>query len=361
MSNTFGYFRAKDRSASSRQMHRKRHLWTPSRRISATASFKGELFFTFPIPRWAWLRGWRTALLFAPFLLILLWLLGGAAVGHQDQGDLPLAPPQAGPPTHIEPSWEAGATSEGGFLAVDDVLMDPKTTKEPPRLLETIASEEEDEEEEDRVSSLEANVETKDLSGTTFKEPLEDNLDIKPNKKVAKRPKVKSDMMAAAQDNNNTDFASVMTYNSHFTPHITRDLYLPGYLVENKEACGKGRSKVLVAILVISAPEHSSQRKAIRETWGSPKEGVVFSFVVGTSTGETRLAVEAEAMREGDLIISRVEDRYENLGLKTISTLDWIIQMCSEAEYVLKVDDDMFVQVLIFGSLSTQSYLYDNL
>ena len=349
-------------------MHRKRHLWTPSRRISATASFKGELFFTFPIPRWAWLRGWRTALLLAPFLLILLWLLGGAAVGHQDQGDLPLAPPQAGPPTHIEPSWEAGATSEGGFLAVDDVLMDPKTTKEPPRPLETIASEEEEEDEdeedlkeEDRVSSLEANVETKELSRTILRQSSEDNLDIKPNKKVAKRPKVKSDMMAAAQDNNNTDFASVMTYNSHFTPHITRDLYLPGYLVENKEACSKGRSRVLVAILVISAPEHSSQRKAIRETWGSPKEGVVFSFVVGTSTGETKLAVEAEAMREGDLIISRVEDRYENLGLKTISTLDWIIQMCSEAEYVLKVDDDMFVQVLIFGSLSTQTYLYDDL
>ena len=46
-----------------------------------------------------------------------------------------------------------------------------------------------------------------------------------------------------------------------------------------------------------------------------------------------------------DLIISRVMDHYENLGLKTISALDWVIQNCAESEYVLKVDDDMFVQV----------------
>ena len=309
---------------------------------------------TFPIPRWAWLRGWRTALLLAPLLLLLLWLLGGAAVGQEGQQlTLPLAKPQSGPPTHIEPAWEAGATSEGGFLAVEGVLSDPKTTKEPPRPLETLASDEkegdetDEEEENTKVGTGEVKDETKESSSIVPKDPLESKLEIKPNQNSdnVRRPKVKSDVLAAARDNNNTDYASVMSYNSHFTPHTTRDLYLPGYTVENKEACSKEQTRGLVAILVISAPEHSSQRKAIRETWGSPKDGVVFSFVVGTSTGETRLALEAEARREGDLIISRVEDHYENLGLKTISALDWTLQMCHEAEYVLKVDDDMFVQV----------------
>ena len=339
-------------------MHRKRQLCAIPRGRKTFVSFRGELSLTFPTPRWAWLRGWRTALLLAPLLLLLLWLLGGAAVGQEGQElTLPLAKPQAGPPTHIEPAWEAGATSEGGFLAVEGVLSDPKTTKEPPRPLETLASESESDEKEDnesdeeedrsKVGSMEVTNVTKESSSIISKDPLESNLEMKPNQNAdeVRRPKVKSDVMAARRDNNNTDYASVMSYNSHFSPHTTRDLYLPGYTVENKEACSKEQTRVLVAILVISAPEHSSQRKAIRETWGSPKDGVIFSFVVGTSTGETKVALETEARREGDLIISRVEDHYENLGLKTISALDWILQMCPEAEYVLKVDDDMFVQV----------------
>ena len=345
-------------------MHRKRPSLALPRRRSTVASFRREFLFIFPIPRWTWLRGWRTALLLSPLILLLLWLLGGAAVSQEGQEvTLPLAKPQAGPPTHIEPAWEAGATSEGGFLAVDGVLRDPKTTKEPPRPLETLASDEKEDNEKDgkeesqneshTFDAGEVNTETKESSSIISKDPLESNLDIKPNpnSNKAKRPKVKSDLMVAAKDNNNADFASVMSYNSHFSPHTTRDLYLPGYTVENKEACSKDQLRVLVAILVISAPEHSSQRKAIRETWGSPKDGVVFSFVVGSSSGETRVALETEARREGDLIISRVEDHYENLGLKTISALDWILQMCPEAEYVLKVDDDMFVQVESFNSV----------
>ena len=204
----------------------------------------------------------------------------------------------------------------------------------------------EGEEEKPEEDPREVKNETKESSSMISIVPSESNVEMKPNQKAeVRRPKVKSDVMAAARDNKKTDYASVMSYNSHFSPHTTRDLYLPGYTVENKEACSKEQTRVLVAILVISAPEHSRQRKAIRETWGSPKDGVIFSFVVGTSSGETKAALEAEARRDEDLIISRVEDHYENLGLKTISALDWILQMCPEAEYVLKVDDDMFVQV----------------
>ena len=357
-----GYFRTICQSVFSSQMLRKRQSWTLPRRTSTVASFRGEIFLTFPIPRWAWLRGWRTAILLAPLVLLLLWLLGGAAVSQEGQGlTLPLAKPQAGPPTHIEPAWEAGATSEGGFLAVEGVLSDPKTTKEPPRPLETLASDEkedsdtDEEEEKPEDGPLEVKNDTKESSSMISRDPSKSKIKPNQNADEVRRPKVKSNVMAAARDNKNRDYASVMSYNSHFSPHTTRDLYLPGYTVENKEACSKEQIRVLVAILVISAPEHSSQRKAIRETWGSPKDGVIFSFVVGTSSGETKAALEAEARRDRDLIISRVEDHYENLGLKTISALDWILQMCPEAEYVLKVDDDMFVQVRSFTFCSVFS------
>merc|ERR1719430_1749450 len=135
-----------------------------------------------------------------------------------------------------------------------------------------------------------------------------------------------------------------MNYNSHFSPHVTKDLYSPGYIVENQEACHKDK-EVLVAILVISAPEHVTQRQAIRSTWGKEGDKVVFSFVVGTAEGKVGEAVVEEAIKEGDMIIPRVKDKYENLSLKTISALDWVVQLCPDAEYVRKVDDDMFVQV----------------
>ena len=103
---------------------------------------------------------------------------------------------------------------------------------------------------------------------------------------------------------------------------------------------------MLVAILVISAPGHKEQRQAIRAAWGRHREGIVFSFLVGTVKGDLGREVLREATQQGDLIVSRVHDSYENLGLKTISGLDWVVQYCPHAEFVLKVDDDMFVQVL---------------
>ena len=58
----------------------------------------------------------------------------------------------------------------------------------------------------------------------------------KPRQEPHPAPRVKGDLAAAARARNEslTDFQSVMTYNSHFRPHITRDLYTPGYTRENR-------------------------------------------------------------------------------------------------------------------------------
>ena len=72
---------------------------------------------------------------------------------------------------------------------------------------------------------------------------------------------------------------------------------------------------------------------------------MAFSFLVGSSPGLLAASLEQEAAEHGDLVLARVEDHYENLGLKTISAMDWVARNCPQAEYLLKVDDDMFVQV----------------
>ena len=140
-----------------------------------------------------------------------------------------------------------------------------------------------------------------------------------------------------------------MKYNSHFTPHITKDLYEPGYLKANSEVCDDTHENVLVTILVISAPGHFKQREAIRNSWGdtSNNKEVVFAFLVGLSDNETVTeAVIDESDKNSDVIVNNITDLYENLSLKTISAFNWMTEFCDQSAFLLKVDDDMFVHVI---------------
>jgi hypothetical protein len=46
-----------------------------------------------------------------------------------------------------------------------------------------------------------------------------------------------------------------------------------------------------------------------------------------------------------DIIRGRFVDSYNNLTLKTISMLEWVDQHCPKASFILKTDDDMFINV----------------
>ena len=223
-------------------------------------------------------------------------------------------------PTHIEESWINGKSKEG-FLSVENILKDPRTTEDSAHL-ETL--------------------------GQTPKPEISNSV-IKNTKTKLKlwKPRVKSDI-EAAKENHNADFDSVMNYNSHFTPHITKDLYKPGYMIANSDACGDIHENILVTILVISAPDHFKQREAIRNSWGNTRDNkeVVFSFLVGLSDNTSLAkAVTEESEKNGDVIVNNITDLYENLSLKTLSAFDWLKQFCPKSKFLLKVDDDMFVQI----------------
>jgi len=46
-----------------------------------------------------------------------------------------------------------------------------------------------------------------------------------------------------------------------------------------------------------------------------------------------------------DLIVANFMDSYDNLTLKTMSALEWVDTYCNQSEFVLKTDDDMFINV----------------
>ena len=55
--------------------------------------------------------------------------------------------------------------------------------------------------------------------------------------------------------------------------------------------------------------------------------------------------LEEESDQNGDLVITEHLDSYNNLTLKTMAAFDWMLTFCPQTEYLLKTDDDMFIQV----------------
>ena len=108
------------------------------------------------------------------------------------------------------------------------------------------------------------------------------------------------------------------------------------------------KPRTLLLITVISAPHHVKERDAIRKGWGAtalamPKVALV--FLVGQNESLLTDLID-ESDHNQDLVITNHVDSYQNLTLKTLAAFDWMRTFCPKAEYLLKTDDDMFIQVV---------------
>ena len=70
--------------------------------------------------------------------------------------------------------------------------------------------------------------------------------------------------------------------------------------------------------------------------------------VGATSDTALQQTLNNEQSKHNDLVQFHFVDSYRNLTYKAISTLAWIQQCCSHAKLVLKVDDDVFVNIPAF-------------
>lgn len=110
------------------------------------------------------------------------------------------------------------------------------------------------------------------------------------------------------------------------------------------------KSKMTLLILVCTAVPNFLQRQTIRETWGSVvvnNTGYVrLAFLVGSTINTTvQKELENEAVQHSDIIQQNFVDSYQNLTLKSIMLLKWVTGFCPDVQYVLKTDDDMYVNV----------------
>ncbi|XP_060616679.2 beta-1,3-galactosyltransferase 4 [Anolis sagrei] len=119
-------------------------------------------------------------------------------------------------------------------------------------------------------------------------------------------------------------------------------------LLPTPEACSPKAPSLLV--MVVSAPGHVVQRQAIRSTWGGSRWAGEFTvrtfFALGLPREPFLQAVlEREAAEHRDLVQGRFLDSYGNLTLKTLALMGWAATRCPGALFLVKVDDDVFLNL----------------
>ncbi len=107
-------------------------------------------------------------------------------------------------------------------------------------------------------------------------------------------------------------------------------------------------------VAVISAPDHFDKRNLIRRTWlrqlqkPSKNRSVILTghgFILGlTKDFKIQERIQAESDKFRDILQIDMMDNYFNLTLKDVGLLNWLKDHC-RVDFVLKVDDDIFVNV----------------
>ena len=121
------------------------------------------------------------------------------------------------------------------------------------------------------------------------------------------------------------------------------------YLINPKTICPFNTS-VDYLIIVNSATNNFDRRSVIRNTFG---QNNLFghlthrvAFLMGTSPDQDiSRAIQEEAKEHKDIVQGDFHDSYRNLTLKGIMGLRWINDSCPNTKLIVKIDDDVFLNV----------------
>lgn len=102
-------------------------------------------------------------------------------------------------------------------------------------------------------------------------------------------------------------------------------------------------------ILIHSAPKNNEKRQIIRETWASITHHKVESplrvlFLLGAVTSkELQQDLQKENNLYRDIVQGSFIDDYRNMTYKHIMAFKWFLYNCPQAQLLIKVDDDVYV------------------
>ncbi|XP_023015847.1 beta-1,3-galactosyltransferase 5 [Leptinotarsa decemlineata] len=103
---------------------------------------------------------------------------------------------------------------------------------------------------------------------------------------------------------------------------------------------------LLLLVLVHSSPSNFAKRKTIRETWGQKDENIKVLFLIGSVTSsDLQKTLEDENRLHNDFVQGTFLDTYRNITYKHVMAFKYSIYHCPQAKYILKTDDDVFVNM----------------
>ncbi|RZF44228.1 hypothetical protein LSTR_LSTR003868 [Laodelphax striatellus] len=103
-----------------------------------------------------------------------------------------------------------------------------------------------------------------------------------------------------------------------------------------------GNATPMLVTLVHSSPAHHLHRDAIRQVC-SEQMNVVFLVGETSDNATQQQQLEAENEVHGDIVQGSFRDTYRNLTYKHVMGLKWVAYHCPRVRYVIKTDDDVFV------------------
>ena len=110
---------------------------------------------------------------------------------------------------------------------------------------------------------------------------------------------------------------------------------------------------IALLILVKSAAENYAKRTTLRQTWASSDYlgrfpipiRHVFLLATGQTDGKLPAALRNEIERNKDIVAMDFWDSHRNLTYKTLGGLRWAIEKCSRFEFLMTVDDDIWLSL----------------
>ncbi|CAM1326844.1 Uncharacterised protein at_DN0319 [Pycnogonum litorale] len=103
-----------------------------------------------------------------------------------------------------------------------------------------------------------------------------------------------------------------------------------------------------VIVFVVSHPSHKEARRILRHVYNRSISGHIMRvvFVHGWTKNQTlQSSIEQESKQYGDIIQGNFEDSYKSVSYLHLTGLKWTTSYCSKAKFILKADDDIYIDV----------------
>ena len=124
-------------------------------------------------------------------------------------------------------------------------------------------------------------------------------------------------------------------------------LYHPDVILANNAICDR---KLELLVYIQSHWGNFMRRRILRNTWASKntftKVNIAAVFILGRpEKKDDQIKINNEQLINGDIIEGDVLESHQNISQKSKIAMKWIHTHCSNTKYVLKTDDDIFINI----------------